>query len=334
MANYRFVTEEDLMGLPRGFRFHPTDEELIVHYLVPKATNSNFSAAAMGQADFNKCEPWDLPKKANMGDAERYFYCQRDRKYPTGQRTNRATKAGYWKATGKDKEIYKGMGNRREIIGMKKTLVFYTGRAPKGEKTNWVMHEFRLHPQFQFSHIPKNEEWVISRVVHKTTGCGGDGGDGMHKKPYNRNYSFSPIQRSDSFISTDELFRDDDFESLPPLIDPAAPPEVPQLQNHLIYSENPAYYHSETLLFQTSEPCGYVQQPKNKSIDVGSMEELKCKVEQHCASSAVISFSQDIDITLNNDVNNGEISSIDRDYEKFLSPTLGSMLDLSALWDC
>ncbi|CBI15205.3 unnamed protein product, partial [Vitis vinifera] len=156
------------MILPPGFRFHPTDEELITHYLSKKVIDSNFSARAIGQVNLNNSEPWELPGKAKMGEKEWYFFCVRDRKYPTGLRTNRATEAGYWKATGKDKEIFRG----KSLVGMKKTLVFYAGRAPKGEKTNWVMHEYRLEGKFSLHNLPQTakNEWVICRVFQKSSG--------------------------------------------------------------------------------------------------------------------------------------------------------------------
>lgn len=53
----------ELIDLPPGFRFHPTDEEIITCYLTEKVMNSNFSASAIGEADLNKCEPWDLPSE-------------------------------------------------------------------------------------------------------------------------------------------------------------------------------------------------------------------------------------------------------------------------------
>ena len=69
-----------------------------------------------------------------------YFFSHKDKKYPTGTRTNRATGAGFWKATGRDKPIYA----RSCLVGMRKTLVFYKGRAPNGQKSDWIMHEYRL----------------------------------------------------------------------------------------------------------------------------------------------------------------------------------------------
>lgn len=54
---------EDCIDLPPGFRFHPTDEEIITHYLSKKVLNIKFSATAIGEVDLNKCEPWDLPSK-------------------------------------------------------------------------------------------------------------------------------------------------------------------------------------------------------------------------------------------------------------------------------
>ncbi|XP_057472872.1 protein CUP-SHAPED COTYLEDON 2-like [Actinidia eriantha] len=155
-------------NLPPGFRFHPTDEELITYYLLKKVLDGNFSCRAIAEVDLNKCEPWELPEKAKMGEKEWYFFSLRDRKYPTGLRTNRATEAGYWKATGKDREIYSS--KTCSLVGMKKTLVFYRGRAPKGEKTNWVMHEYRLDGKFSYHYLSatSKDEWVISRLFQKS----------------------------------------------------------------------------------------------------------------------------------------------------------------------
>ncbi|XP_042445777.1 protein CUP-SHAPED COTYLEDON 1-like [Zingiber officinale] len=173
MENHSHHYESSEAQLPPGFRFHPTDEELITYYLLKKVLDSSFTSRAIAEIDLNKCEPWELPEKAKMGEKERYFFSLRDRKYPTGLRTNRATDAGYWKATGKDREIYSS--KTMSLVGMKKTLVFYRGRAPKGEKSNWVMHEYRLDGKFAYHFLSRSskDEWVVSRVFQKcATGSG------------------------------------------------------------------------------------------------------------------------------------------------------------------
>lgn len=64
MENFSGVCkEEEQMDLPPGFRFHPTDEELISHYLYKKVIETSFSARAIGEVDLNKSEPWELPCK-------------------------------------------------------------------------------------------------------------------------------------------------------------------------------------------------------------------------------------------------------------------------------
>ncbi|KAI3898196.1 hypothetical protein MKX03_017622 [Papaver bracteatum] len=128
--------------LPPGFRFHPTDEELVVHYLKKKASASPLPVRIIAEIDLYKFDPWELPGKATFGEQEWYFFSPRDRKYPNGARPNRAATSGYWKATGTDKPILTSGGTQK--VGVKKALVFYGGKPPKGIKTNWIMHEYRL----------------------------------------------------------------------------------------------------------------------------------------------------------------------------------------------
>lgn len=78
---------------------------------------------------------------AAIGEKEWYFYVPRDRKYRNGDRPNRVTTSGYWKATGADRMI---RSENLRSIGLKKTLVFYSGKAPKGIRTSWIMNEYRL----------------------------------------------------------------------------------------------------------------------------------------------------------------------------------------------
>lgn len=163
--------------LPPGFRFHPTDEELVVHYLKKKASSAPLPMSIIAEVDLYKFDPWELPDKATFGEQEWYFFSPRDRKYPNGARPNRAATSGYWKATGTDKPVLTAEGN--QIVGVKKALVFYGGKPPKGMKTNWIMHEYRLVDNKPRTNKPPGydlatkkgslrlDDWVLCRIYQK-----------------------------------------------------------------------------------------------------------------------------------------------------------------------
>ncbi|EPS65703.1 nam-like protein 9 [Genlisea aurea] len=158
-------SESSTMLAP-GFRFHPTDEELVRYYLRRKVCGKGFRFDAISDIDIYKAEPWDLPNfsKLKTRDLEWYFFSVLDKKYGNGSRTNRATERGYWKTTGKDRAVY----HKSLIVGMKKTLVYHNGRAPKGLRTNWVMHEYRLTDvDLDKAGIPQ-DAFVLCRIFQKS----------------------------------------------------------------------------------------------------------------------------------------------------------------------
>ncbi|KAL8162124.1 hypothetical protein V2J09_013613 [Rumex salicifolius] len=171
--------EDDEAGAPLpGFRFHPTDEELVTFYLKTKVEKKPFTFELIKQIDIYRYDPWDLiANVGNVGDKEWYFYCKRGRKYKNSMRPNRVTgSGGFWKATGIDRPIYESNGvfvsesRPATIVGLKKSLVYYRG---KGTKTDWMMHELRLplstssqnptNPQ-----LPEAEIWTVCRIFKRS----------------------------------------------------------------------------------------------------------------------------------------------------------------------
>ncbi|CAN1226042.1 NAC domain-containing protein 37 [Linum perenne] len=199
--------------VPPGFRFHPTDEELVGYYLRKKVASQKIDLDVIRDIDLYRIEPWDL--QGYEEQHEWYFFSHKDKKYPTGTRTNRATMAGFWKATGRDKAVYDD--KTKLLIGMRKTLVFYQGRAPNGHKTDWIMHEYRLETDHDAP--PQEEGWVVCRAFKKRS---------TNKRI--QAYSTSYIPYEDS-ISSPSLLNDptDHYYTIPP---PRQPPRQPPMPRH------------------------------------------------------------------------------------------------------
>lgn len=75
------------------------------------------------------------------------MFTLRDRKYQN-ENINVSTVDGYWQVKGDNKNVeYNG-----ETVGFHKIFQFYKGKPGSGEKTSWIMHEFRvidpLPPQY------------------------------------------------------------------------------------------------------------------------------------------------------------------------------------------
>ncbi|CAJ1947786.1 unnamed protein product [Sphenostylis stenocarpa] len=131
MANLEGFVEKGGIKLPIGFRFCPTDEELLFYYLKKKVFAQQLPASVVSECDVFQTQPWRLP-----GDLreKRYFFSN------CGIMNKGDTGSGCWKCVGKEKQIMLCESNK--VIGMKKTLVFCKGSHHT--RTRWVMHQLRL----------------------------------------------------------------------------------------------------------------------------------------------------------------------------------------------
>ncbi|CAA0834613.1 NAC domain-containing protein 43 [Striga hermonthica] len=271
MSNNMSLSVNGQSQVPPGFRFHPTEEELLRYYLRKKVAYEKIDLDVIREVDLNKLEPWDIQEKCKIGSTPQndwYFFSHKDKKYPTGTRTNRATAAGFWKATGRDKPIY-STGKR---IGMRKTLVFYRGRAPHGQKSDWIMHEYRLDDNHNncsnnihdiSTHQAPNtiigrhdqsgpeEGWVVCRVFKK-------------KNYHHKTSSSAPKLDSPENNNHDE--NNNVLDQILMCMGKSSPP----LENHYQSTEfipDPAFVNLPGLESPARDPCSFKLSPCNSRAE-------------------------------------------------------------------
>ncbi|KAK6244491.1 hypothetical protein QUC31_010900 [Theobroma cacao] len=135
--------------MPPGFRFYPTEEELVSFYLRNKLEGkredlNRLMDRVIPVVDIYDFNPWDLPHFSvylcHKDPEQWFFFIPRQESEARGGRPKRLTTSGYWKATGSPGYVY---SSNSRPIGVKRTMVFYNGRAPSGKKTEWKMNEYK-----------------------------------------------------------------------------------------------------------------------------------------------------------------------------------------------
>lgn len=151
------------VNLPPGFRFCPSDEELVVHFLHRKAALLPCHPDVIPDLGLYPYDPWQLDGKALSEGKQRYFFSRRTQ--------NKITSNGCWKPmAGRGEELVLASDSNK-TVGTKKYFLFYTA---DGIRTNWVMEEYRLSG-FGTSASTKTRnrqkqdysKWVICRVYER-----------------------------------------------------------------------------------------------------------------------------------------------------------------------
>lgn len=174
------ATAGEQWHLPLGFRFKPSDHELVNHFLRPRLLHKIPAPQYLIQErDVYKFEPWDLAEEyehsfvyGNVELNEMYFFTPR---HPAGnyllsksKRASRTTKRGLWDGRSGDMLI---KNQHREVIGHKVELNFAVFDGGKKLKTPWLMHEYRIHSSSDDNAF---DDLVLCRIFKKKTSRGDD----------------------------------------------------------------------------------------------------------------------------------------------------------------
>ncbi|KAK3042331.1 hypothetical protein RJ639_002377 [Escallonia herrerae] len=142
--------------LPYGFRFSPSDSQLIEHYLVNKS---------MGRELPSDYITYNAHLYEHHPTAQAPIVCVwRLKSEPLTWSTDISARA----CRLEDKNIE---NNENQIVGFKRTSVFYQRMVAEGERTHWTVHEYRVNPKafpdLDSSLETKIEHYVVCQIRYK-----------------------------------------------------------------------------------------------------------------------------------------------------------------------
>lgn len=187
-----------------GFRFHPTDAELVMYYLKRKLLGKKIIGNAVAEVNIYEFGPWDLPDKSSLksGDLEWYFFCPKSKKYSSGCRSNRATEKGFWKATGKDRRVI----HEGRCVATIKTLVYHIGHAGNGQRTDWVMHEYKMEDEHLANAGIIQDKFVLCKIFEKSGSGPKNGaqyGAPFNEEEWDHDHDVPSCSRSQAVVGQD-----------------------------------------------------------------------------------------------------------------------------------
>ncbi|XP_058742120.1 NAC transcription factor 47-like [Vicia villosa] len=129
---------------PVGYRFDPTDDDLISFYLRKKIYKQPLPRHGILQFDVFQTEPWMLPFDTRNSFSDRRYYFFDLRNYRFENTEIRRAGNGEWRVIEKRKEV----SLRRSIyfIGSKFTFEYWKMEGTQLVKSKWMMEEFRISP--------------------------------------------------------------------------------------------------------------------------------------------------------------------------------------------
>ncbi|PSR96614.1 Protein FEZ like [Actinidia chinensis var. chinensis] len=150
--------------MPAGYRFVPTDQELVFHYLKKKDSRKPLPAQCIMEMDaisfYN--QPPMILVGADLSRKKEWYFFVRGHEYYHGEKKKKqvvGNVSGFWRSIGEEDPIYNSNG---AVFAFKIYFTYFSGTLQKAKRTHWSMELYRLPVKCDAK--LQRDKWVLGRI--------------------------------------------------------------------------------------------------------------------------------------------------------------------------